>query len=51
MFVTEVWNGKLNDMPTFKNYVKNNKNKGHILNSLLLNTKASLEPKPSGSST
>ena len=51
MFVTEVWNGKLNDMPTFKNYVNNNKNKGHILNSLLLNTKASLEPKPSGSST
>lgn len=51
MFVTEVWNGKLNDIPTFKNYVNNSPKKAHILNSLLLNTKASLEPKPSGSST
>lgn len=51
MFLTEVWNGKLNDMSTFKNYVNTNKNKGHILNALLLNTKACLDPKPSGSST
>lgn len=51
MFVTEVWNGKLNDINSFKNYVNNNKNKNHILNSLLLNTKATLDPKPSGSST
>ncbi len=51
MFVVEVWNGKLQDSSKFKQILQNANNKSAILNSLALNTKASLDPKPQGSST
>ncbi len=51
MFVVEVWNGKLQDSSQFKKVLLNTKNKTSILNSLTLNTKAVLDPKPQGSST
>lgn len=51
MFVVEIWNGKLQKTSDFKKIISNSPNKTSILNSLLLNTKASLDPKPQGSST
>lgn len=51
MFVVEVWNGKLQDSSQFKKALQNSNNKIPILNSLTLNTKATLDPKPQGSST
>lgn len=51
MFVVEVWNGKLQDSSQFKKSLEKMENKTAILNSLALNTKAQLEPKPQGSST
>lgn len=51
MFIVEVWNGKLQDSSQFKKSLEQMQNKSSILNSLALNTKATLEPKPQGSST
>lgn len=51
MFVVEVWNGKLQDSTQFKKVIESANNKNFILNSLTLNTKAVLDPKPQGSST
>lgn len=51
MSVVEVWNGKNNDHKAFKALLKDSKDKTSILNSLILNTKATLDPKPQGSST
>ena len=51
MFLVEIWNGKLQDVSTFKKSLSTMNNQEAILNALALNTKAVLEPKPQGSST
>jgi hypothetical protein len=51
MFLVEIWNGKMQDVSTFKKSLSTMSNQESVLNALALNTKAVLEPKPQGSST
>ena len=51
MFLVEIWNGKMQDVSTFKKSLTSMSNQESVLNALALNTKAVLEPKPQGSST